>query len=318
MMHSRRPCGRTNGRPEAEPPYPLPCRARRPRRAVTGPEAEMDYVRFMCRAAVPPDGGQMGGPRPSRPTISVVHMSTYPNNWAVVIPLANEEAELPEFSSVLRAVMDELGGGMVYFVVDRVSKDRTLECCQELGRLDSRLITKWIPENRNVVDAYLNGFKEALKDGHEIIIEMDGGLSHDPRAIPAFLRALNEGNDCAFGSRYINGGSMVDSPIRRRILSKGGTLLAQWLLGAELADMTSGYQAFRRSVMLRVVDFPLRSQAHFYQTELRYLLRKQKLIEVPIHYRAPSPRVSHGAIRNSLAVLTYYFLMRILGRPPAI
>ena len=168
------------------------------------------------------------------------------------------------------------------------------------------------------VDAYMNGFREALNDGHEIIIEMDGGLSHDPRAIPAFLRALNEGNDCAFGSRYINGGSMVDSPFKRRFLSKGGSILAQWLLGAKLADMTSGFQAFRRSVLLKAVDYPLLSKAHFYQTELRHLLRKEKLIEVPIHYRAPSPRVSSGAIRNSLSVLLRYFLLRLIGKSPSI
>ena len=244
--------------------------------------------------------------------------STYPNNWAAVIPLANEEAELPEFTEALTRVMDALEGGTVYFIIDRVSKDRTLECCEELEKRDPRFKTRWIPDNRNVVDAYLNGFREALKDGHDIIIEMDGGLSHDPRAVPAFLRAMNEGNDCAFGSRYINGGSMVDSPFRRRLLSKGGTILARWLLGAKLADMTSGYQAFRREILLKVVDYPLHSKAHFYQTELRHLLRKQKLIEVPIHYRAPSPRVSQGAIRNSVAVLLYYFLRRITGRSPHI
>ncbi|MFZ9935714.1 MAG: glycosyltransferase [Luteolibacter sp.] len=244
--------------------------------------------------------------------------SLYPNNWAAVIPLANEERELPELAEALHRVMEAVQGGTVYFIVDSVSKDRTLECCMKLEERDPRFKTRWIPENRNVVDAYLNGFKEALKDGHEIIIEMDGGMSHDPRAIPAFLRALNEGNDCAFGSRYINGGSMVDSPLRRRMLSKGGTILARALLGAKLADMTSGFQAFRRPVLLRVLDYPLRSRAHFYQTELRHLLRREKLIEVPIHYRAPSPRVSKGAIRNSLEVLVYYFLRRIIGKSPVI
>lgn len=244
--------------------------------------------------------------------------SNYPDNWAVVIPLANEEQELPELAEAVRAVMDAVEGGAVYFIVDRVSVDRTLELCRELGEADPRFRTCWIPENRHVVDAYMNGFREALKDGYEIIIEMDGGLSHDPRAIPAFLRALNEGNDCAFGSRYINGGSMVDSPLKRRFLSKGGSILARILLGAKLADMTSGYQAFRRSVLLKAVDYPLLSKAHFYQTELRYLLRKQKLIEVPIHYRAPSPRVSKGAIQNSLAVLLHYSLLRILGKPPCV
>ena len=70
--------------------------------------------------------------------------------------------------------------------------------------------------------------------------------------------------------------------------------------------------------MLKVVDYPLRSNAHFYQTELRHLLRKQKLIEVPIHYRAPSPRVCRGAIRNSIAGLIHYFIRRIQGRSPSI
>ena len=245
-------------------------------------------------------------------------MSRYPNNWAVVIPLANEEAELPELAAKLASVMDAMEGGTVYFVIDKASKDRTRECCEKLSEKDTRFITKWIPENRNVVDAYMNGFREALKGGHEIIIEMDGGLSHDPRAIPAFLRALNEGNDCAFGSRYINGGSMVDSPFPRRFLSKGGTVLARWMLGAKLADMTSGFQGFRRSVMLKLVEYPLRSRAHFYQTELRHLLRNQKLIEVPIHYRAPSPSVSRGAVRNSIAVLLHYFFRRIFGNSPGI
>lgn len=259
---------------------------------------------------------------PTKPTqkrfIEPTAVATYPNNWAIVIPLANEEAEFTEFTTALIRILDTLAGGTIYFIVDGVSKDRTLECCESLAQEDPRFVTKWIPENRNVVDAYVNGFREALKDGHEIIIEMDGGSSHDPRAIPAFLRALNEGNDCAFGSRYINGGSMVDSPFKRRLLSKGGTILARLLLGAKLADMTSGFQGFRRSVLLNVVDYPLRSKAHFYQTELRHLLRKQKLIEVPIHYRAPSPRVSRGAIRNSIAVLAYYCLMRIMGKSPAI
>jgi dolichol-phosphate mannosyltransferase len=245
-------------------------------------------------------------------------MPSYPDNWAAVVPLANEENEFPAFAAAFREVLDVMRGGSVYLIVDRVSTDRTLDCCRQLEQQDPRFITKWMPENRNVVDAYLNGFRAALEGDHEIIIEMDAGLSHDPRAIPGFLRALNEGNDCAFGSRYINGGSMVDSPLKRRILSKGGSILARILLGAKLADMTSGYQGFHREVLLKLVSHPLRSKAHFYQTEVRHLLRHQKLIEVPIHYRAPSPRVSSGAIRDSISVLAYYFIMRLLGRSPSV
>jgi dolichol-phosphate mannosyltransferase len=241
-------------------------------------------------------------------------MRPYPDNWAIIIPMANEEVDFAAFVEQLSASMDQLEGGTVYFVVDKASKDRTLELCQEIEAKDMRYHTVWAPENRNVVDAYLRGFKEALSKGHEIIIEMDGGLSHDPRALSAFLRALHEGNDCAFGSRYINGGSMVDSAWQRRLLSKGGSTLARVLLGVRFADMTSGYQAFRRDVLVRLMKVELLSKAHFYQTEVRYLLRREKAIEVPIHYRAPSPRVSQNAILNSFAVLGHYVLLRFTGR----
>lgn len=241
-------------------------------------------------------------------------MKSYPNNWAIIIPMANEEADFHAFVEQLSQAMEQLEGGAVYFVVDQVSKDNTLQLCQGQESMDSRFHTVWAPETRNVVDAYLRGFREALDRGYEIIVEMDGGLSHDPRALPAFLRALHEGNDCAFGSRYINGGSMVDSAWQRRLLSKGGSLLARLLLGVRFVDMTSGYQAFRRDVLIRLMEVPLLSKAHFYQTEVRYLLRKEKAIEVPIHYRAPSPRVSRNAIRNSFAVLGHYAFLRLTGR----
>lgn len=241
-------------------------------------------------------------------------MKSYPDNWAAIIPMANEEADFAPLVAQLSAAMDQLEGGSIYFVVDGVSKDRTLELCHEIEAHDTRFHTIWAPENRNVVDAYLRGFREALAGGYEIIIEMDGGLSHDPRALPEFLRALHEGNDCAFGSRYINGGSMVDSAWQRRVLSKGGSMLARVLLGVRIIDMTSGYQAFRREVLIRLMARPLLSKAHFYQTEVRYLLRREKIIEVPIHYRAPSPRVSPNAIRNSFAVLGHYVFLRFTGR----
>jgi dolichol-phosphate mannosyltransferase len=241
-------------------------------------------------------------------------MIPYPDNWAVVVPMANEEADFLPFVTQLGNAMDDLEGGHAYFVIDELSKDRTLELCRQLADADRRFRVIWAPENRNVVHAYLRGFREAIADGFEIVVEMDAGMSHDPRALPAFLRALHEGNDCAFGSRYINGGSMVDSAWQRRLLSKGGSILARILLGVRFHDMTSGYQAFRREVLIRLLARPLLSKAHFYQTEVRYLLRREKAIEVPIHYRAPSPRVSRKAILNSFAVLGHYSFLRLTGR----
>lgn len=237
-------------------------------------------------------------------------------NWCAVIPMANEAADFPRFVAALQRMLDELASGRVYLVVDNVSRDNTRALCEELAAADRRFHAIWAPENRNVVDAYLSGFRAAYAGGHDFIIEMDAGLSHDPAAIPMFLRVLNEGNECAFGSRYINGGSMADSPFKRRVLSKGGTLLANFFLGTRFADMTSGYQGFKRGVIQRLLDHPLQSRAHFYQTEVRYLLRFSRHIEVPIHYRAPAPSVSQGAIKDSLRVLAHYAILRLSGRSP--
>lgn len=237
-------------------------------------------------------------------------------DWAAVVPVANEEPEWEEFRAAFVEELDFLGSGRVFLIVDDVSKDRTRALCEELATADPRFVAVYAPENRSVVDAYLRGFRVAYAAGHEYIIEMDAGLSHDPRAIPMFLRVLNEGNECAFGSRYINGGSMVDSPWNRRLLSKGGSILARLLLGANLRDMTSGYEGFHRDIVARILAYPLKSKAHFYQTEIRHLLRHSRWMEVPIHYRAPSPRVSQKAIKNSFATLFEYFVLRLLGRSP--
>lgn len=234
------------------------------------------------------------------------------------MPMANEEADFKPFIEMVNFVINELNPGNIYFIIDNASKDRTLDLCQELSAKDPRYVTVWAPENRNVVDAYVKGLRVAYEAGHEIIIEMDAGLSHDPRAIPMFLRVLNEGNECAFGSRFINGGSMGDSPFKRRLLSKTGTVLANILLGTRLHDMTSGYQGFHRDVVAKIINHDFKSKAHFYQTELRYLLRKRRNYEVPIHYQAPSPRVSQNAIKNAYQTLFYYFFQRLTGNSPTL
>ncbi|SOC78546.1 dolichol-phosphate mannosyltransferase [Salinimicrobium sediminis] len=240
------------------------------------------------------------------------------SDFAVIVPLANESSDFHPFVSSLTEVLDGLGTGTIYFIVDKVSRDNTLELCMTLSRSDVRFITVWAPENKNVVDAYLRGYREALNNGHQIIIEMDAGLSHDPKALPMFLRVLNEGNECAFGSRFINGGSICDSTWKRSFLSKFGTILSNVLLGTKLYDMTSGYQGFHAHIVNRFVDYKLLSKAHFYQTELRYLLRKSRYAEIPIHYRAPSPSVSQKAIKNSFQVLLHYFFLRLRFKTPVV
>ena len=231
-------------------------------------------------------------------------------NFAIIIPMANEEKEFVFFINNLQNTLDFIQSGMVYLIVDNASKDNTRELCENLSVTDSRFVTIWAPENRNIVDAYIRGYKEAALY-HDIIIEMDAGMSHDPAAIPMFLRVLYEGNECAFGSRFINGGSIWQSSLKRSFLSKAGTILSNLLLGTKMKDMTSGFQGFHVSVVRQLLNYKLLSKGHFYQTEVRYLMRKLRYMEIPIHYRAPSPSVSFGSIRNSFSVLFYYFFCRL-------
>ena len=239
-------------------------------------------------------------------------MNYYDNNFAVIVPMANEEEEFHTFTNSLAEVFNQLGSGTAYFVIDNVSKDRTLELSRELEKKDSRFHTVWAPENRSIVDAYIRGLREAYEKGHDIIIEMDAGMSHDPRAINMFIRVLNEGNECAFGSRFTNGGSMVDSPLFRRSLSKTGTVLTNILLGTRMYDMTSGFQGFHANIVEKIINYPFLSKAHYYQTEMRYLLRKKRYREIPIHYRAPSKSVSNKAIKNAIYVMLHYFKRRLM------
>ena len=236
------------------------------------------------------------------------------DNWCVVIPMANEEKEFQPLVSKLTEVLDRLGSGRVYLVVDTVSVDDTLGLCERISREDERFFAIWAPENRNVVDAYLRGYRAALAGGHEWIIEMDAGLSHDPASLSLFLDALSEGYECVFGSRFIEGGSMIDSHFRRRFLSRAGSVLSNICLGTKLRDMTSGYQGFDRKIVEKFAGLELKATGHFYQTELRFLLKRTRYKEVPIQYKAPSPNVNINSLVNSLKCLILYTFMRLFGR----
>ena len=112
----------------------------------------------------------------------------YYKNWALIVPMANEEKEFLPFINIVKKVIEIYPPGKVYLVVDNVSKDSTLNLCKNLSTKDERFRTVWAPDNKNVVDAYLKGLKTAFDNNHDLFIEMDAGLSHDPRAIPMFLR----------------------------------------------------------------------------------------------------------------------------------
>ena len=93
--------------------------------------------------------------------------------FAIVTPMANESAMFYLFTKSLQSQLNKikLGVGVVYFVVDNKSKDDTLNLCQKFSKKDHRFKTIWSPNNRNVVDAYMAGYKTAVKKNYQFIID---------------------------------------------------------------------------------------------------------------------------------------------------
>src|SRR3989339_1303066 len=193
----------------------------------------------------------------------------YQKKLAIVIPLANEENTIDE---LLNRILKQIPkNSKIFCVIDNVSKDNTKNKIQKLSLQDSRVILVWAPENRCVVDAYFKGYKEALKINSDWILEMDGGFSHTPEEIPRFLKAMNKGYDFAAGSRFIKDGKYI-KPRIRYIISKGGTQITNFLLGTKMKDMTSGFECFSKKAMEYILSKGVKSRAHFFQTEIRYML----------------------------------------------
>ena len=215
---------------------------------------------------------------------------------AVVVPLANEESTLEEF--LARLLVQLTGDDRVFCVVDRVSRDRTREMVQAWEKRSSQVALVWAPENRCVVDAYLRGYREALNAGARWVLEMDGGLSHLPEEVPLFLRGMAEGYDYVGGCRFIQGGGYT-GPRSRYLISRGGGFLANLLLGTRMCDMTSGFECFRREALQAVLAHGIRSRAHFFQTEIKFLMHHWRWKEVPIHYRNPSNSVGGKSLRDA-------------------
>jgi dolichol-phosphate mannosyltransferase len=215
----------------------------------------------------------------------------------VVVPLANEENTLDEFLGRLLAQVGPADA--VYCVVDNASRDRTRDAVSRWQERDGRVRLVWAPENRCVVDAYFRGYRAALAGGADWILEMDGGLSHQPEQIPLFLRAMGDGYEYVGGCRFMPGGSYT-GPWSRYLLSRGGGLLANLVLGTRMCDMTSGFECFSRTALQAVLVRGVRSRAHFFQTEIKHLMHSRKWKEVPIHYRNPSKSVGRRSIAEAL------------------
>lgn len=228
----------------------------------------------------------------------------------VVMPVANEEASIEnDLRSVLALPLDNLH---IAVVMDSFSCDRIAEIVQWLGRENARVHYVFHKNSNGVVSCYLFGFKYALEHGAEYIIEMDSGGSHAPQDIPRFIEKLDQGYDCVFGSRFARDGEIVNVPFYRRFISWGGTLLANLVLGTNLTDMTSGFEAFNRRVLEKFDLDKFLSRGHIYQTEMKFYCRHCRTVELPIVYRGSGSSFKLKSLKEAFAVLFLLIKERLL------
>jgi dolichol-phosphate mannosyltransferase len=226
--------------------------------------------------------------------------------------MANERDTAEAFVREVLAACEPFRFRSVTFfaVLDRVSRDGTLDLLKDLEATTPQLRVVWAPENRCVVDAYLRGYREALDAGCDWVLEIDAGFSHQPADVPRFFEKMSEGFDCVFGSRFCPGGSITESPLKRKLVSRGGTLLTNLLLGTRLTDMTSGFELFSRAALQQVLRRGVNSRGHFFQTEIKAHCHGLRVAEVPIHYRAASDSVNNKVLKDAFVNLWRLFRAR--------
>lgn len=219
----------------------------------------------------------------------------------IVMPVANEGDTMADvLDRILRLPYTDL---YVYPVVDSYSKDNTEQIIREYEKKSDKVKCIFYKESTGVISCYFEGFRQAIEDGAQCIIEMDGGGSHQPEEIPLFIDKLEEGYDCVWGSRFVDGGGFANHPLYRRLLSSGGTLLANLVLGTKLKDMTSGFEAFKKEILEEMDLAAFLSKGHMYQTEMRYYCRNYNTVEVPIHYIGSTSELKAKSVKDALEIL---------------
>lgn len=203
------------------------------------------------------------------------------NEWqaVVLLPTYNERDNLPQ---LLREIL--VAAPVDVWVLDDNSPDGTGELAETLrSEHGTRLRVTHRPRKEGLGRAYLAGFRQALAAGYERIIQMDADFSHPPHVLPQMLH-LSQHYDVVLGSRWVPGGGTENWPWRRRLISKGGSTYARWLLGLQVRDMTGGFKCFRRAVLQTLPLDTIRSSGYAFQVEVTFAAAQYgfSIVETPI------------------------------------
>ena len=211
-----------------------------------------------------------------------------PEDWPpgpvwVVLPTYNERENLEPVVAGIRAALTPVAPDHRVLVVDDSSPDGTGKLADALAARDPAVRVLHRFRKEGLGQAYLAGFRYALREGAALVVEMDADLSHDPAHLPAMVEAARDA-DVVLGSRYVAGGRVRNWGRMRRLVSRGGCWYARVVLGVEVRDLTGGFKVFRREVLETLDLHWVRSQGYAFQVELTYRAIQAgfRVREVPI------------------------------------
>ncbi|MGA2151051.1 MAG: polyprenol monophosphomannose synthase [Geobacteraceae bacterium] len=221
----------------------------------------------------------------------------------VVVPTYNER------DNIERLVADILtqDEGIEVLVVDDDSPDGTGEIVDRMAAGNPRLHALHRPGKLGLGSAYCDGFRLALDKGAEYIVEMDADFSHDPAMLPVFFERMKD-FDLVIGSRYLNGISVVNWPLRRLMLSYFANVYTRFITGLKIFDCTGGFKCFRRAVLESIDLSRIKSDGYSFQIEMNYRCVENgfRIGEIPIIFvdrHAGSSKMSRKIVREAVFIV---------------
>jgi dolichol-phosphate mannosyltransferase len=237
----------------------------------------------------------------------------------VLVPTYNESESLPTILARIRAAVPDAD----ILVIDDASPDGTGELADRLAATDPHIGVLHRAGKEGLGPAYRAGFQAALERGYRYLVQMDADGSHPPGTLPAMLAVASsdQGADLVIGSRWVPGGSTVNWPRRRELLSRAANGYAGWILRVRVADVTAGYRVYRAEAMRELDLDSIRSQGYYFQVEMtvRILDAGGSVAEVPIVFaerEAGSSKMTFGIIAEAMIKVTLLGLRRLGRRRP--
>ena len=231
----------------------------------------------------------------------------------VVVPTYNERENVSRF---VHAVLAALPAARV-LVVDDNSPDGTWALAQELAAGDPRIEVLRRESKEGLGVAYRAGFQRVLADeGCTVVVQMDCDFSHDPGALPELTEAVHHGADLVIGSRYVAGGATPGWGLRRRMISRAGSIFAAIVLGLRYRDLTGGFKAWRPGALRSATMVDGLARGYGFQIEMTWHASRAgaAVVELPITFRDRELGVSKmsGSIMREALLLVLRLRWRAL------